>query len=139
MAKSIYLEKAMLSDELMLAVEVSGYKQQWDEIIRYLSETYVDFSQEWKYYGKAWGWTLMLKSKSKTLCYITPAQEYFQVSVIFNDKGRALAAAYDLPETVLQAVEASKGNPKNIPYDFDIRTNTDTDIAKRLIEIRSKT
>lgn len=43
MAKSIYLEKAMLSDELMLAVEVSGYKQQWDEIIRYLSETYVDF------------------------------------------------------------------------------------------------
>ena len=33
MAKSIYLEKAMLSDELMLAVEVSGYKQQWDEII----------------------------------------------------------------------------------------------------------
>ena len=96
MAKSIYLEKAMLSDELTLAVEVSGYKQQWDEIIRYLSETYVDFSQEWKYYGKAWGWTLMLKSKSKTLCYITPAQEYFQVSVIFNDKGRALAAAYDL-------------------------------------------
>ena len=89
MAKSIYLEKAMLSDELTLAVEVSGYKQQWDEIIRYLSETYVDFSQEWKYYGKAWGWTLMLKSKSKTLCYITPAQEYFQVSVIFNDKGRA--------------------------------------------------
>ena len=66
MAKSIYLEKAMLSDELMLAVEVSGYKQQWDEIIRYLSETYVDFSQEWKYYGKAWGWTLIDVYKRQT-------------------------------------------------------------------------
>lgn len=139
MAKSIYLEKAMQPDELMLAVAVGEHRSQWDEIIQHTSETYAAFSQEWKYYGKAWGWSLILKNKTKTLCYLTPVQGYFQVSIIFNDKGRALAATYNLPKTVAQAVEASKDNPKNIPYDFDVRTDADTDIAKKLIEARSKT
>ena len=126
-------------DDIMLALAFGAHKQYWDEIILNVSEVYPAFSQEWKYYGKAWGWSFVLKSKTKTLCYLTPAKECFQVSVIFNDSGRALVAAADLPKAITQAVEAAKDNPKNIPYDLDIKKAADVDIAKKLIEARSKT
>lgn len=73
------------------------------------------------------------------MCYLTPAQGYFQVSIIYNDKGRALAANATLPAPVAQAVEAAKENPKNIPYDFEVYTDTDMEVAKKLIAIRAKT
>ena len=139
MAKSVYLDKIIQPDEAMLSASVGRQKEQWDAIVLFVSETYAACTQEWKYYGKAWGWSLVLKSKTKTLCYLTPAEGYFQVSIIFNDKGRAMAANAALPETVLQAVDASKSNPQNIPYDFNVRENDDVDIAKKLIEVRSKT
>lgn len=139
MAKSIYLDRAMQPDELMLAAVFGAQKQYWDEFIFHVSEAYPAFSKEWKYYGKAWGWSLVLKSKTKTLCYLTPATECFQVSIIFNDRGRALVAGAALPKAIAQAVEAAKDNPKNIPYDFAIKEADDMDIAQKLIEARSKT
>lgn len=139
MAKGIYIDKAMQPDALMLTVAFGGHTQYWDELILHVSEVYPAFSQKWTYYGKAWGWSLVLKSKTKTLCYLTPATDYFQVSIIFNDRGRALAAGADLPEGIAQAVEAAKDNPKNIPYDLQIREAADVDVAKKLIAARSKT
>lgn len=139
MAKSVYLDKGVQPDEPMVAATAGKSKEQWDEAIRHASEAYPAFSWEWKYYGKAWGWSLVIKSKAKTLCYLTPADGYFQVSIIFNNKGRALAAGIGLPEKIAQAVDASKNNAKNIPYDFKVRTAADLDIAKQLLEVRSKT
>ena len=139
MAKSVYLDRAMQPDELVLAVAFGAHKQYWDEIILHVSEIYPTFSQEWKYYGNAWGWSLVLKSKTKTLCYLTPGTERFHVSVIFNDRGRAFVASAALPKGIIQAVAAAKDNPKNIPYDFEIKEATDIEIAKKLIEARSKT
>lgn len=139
MAKSIYCEKAVQPDEAMITFVIGENKEKWDTIINHVSKAYTIFTQEWKFYGKAWGWFLVLKSKTKTLCYLVPMEGYFQVSIIFNDKGRALAVNAELPEGVLQAVEDSKNNPKNIPYDFDVKTKDDVAIAKKLIEVRSKT
>lgn len=63
MAKSTYLGKAMKPDDMMITVAVEDCKPQWDEIIRHTSEGYPAFSQEWKYYGKAWGWSIKARRK----------------------------------------------------------------------------
>lgn len=139
MAKSIYLDKGMQPDELMLAMSLGEQKPNWEEIIRHTEEIYTGFSQEWKYYGKAWGWSLVLKSKAKTLCYLTPAEGRFQASFIFNDKGRTLAAGAGFSEEIAQRIEAAKDHPKNIPYDFEVTQASDVEVAKKLIAIRAKT
>ena len=139
MAKSIYLNKAIQPDEPMLSDVLGENKLCWDEIISYIQETYAAASCEWKHYGAAWGWSFVIKSKAKTLCYLIPVENYFYTAVIFNDKGRLLAAQAELPEQVKQAVEATKDNPKNIPYDFKVSEKADVEIAKKLIEIRFRT
>lgn len=53
MAKSIYLDRAMQPDDLMLTVTLGIHKPQWDALIGYIAKTYATVSQEWKYYGKA--------------------------------------------------------------------------------------
>ena len=139
MAKSIYRDKAFQPDDGMIALSLKETKTLWDSLIKDIFGIYPNVLQEWKYYGAAWGWSLVLKSKAKTLCYLTPADGCFQVSIIFNEKGRVLAAGVGLPENVVQGVEASKDNPKNIPYDFDVIAETNMEIAKKLIAVRSKT
>ena len=139
MAKSIFLDKVGQPDECSLAEALGGRKLYWDEIVRHITEAYAAVTCEWKYYGKAWGWSLVLKSKAKTLCYLVPRQGHFQAAVIFNEAGRMLAAATGLPEEVARDVEASKNNPKNIPYDFNVTEQEDIKVAEELIAIRHKT
>ena len=139
MAKSIYLDKKIQPDEISLNDDLGEAKLFWDEIISRIQEIYSLVSCEWKHYGVAWGWSYVIKSKAKTLCYLIPQKDYFYDAVIFNDKGRAAATDFELPEPVKQAVEATKNNPKNIPYDFNVSQKTDVEIAMKLIEIRSRT
>lgn len=139
MAKSVYLDRGIQPDERMLAGSLGKCTKYWDKIICHSAETYPALSNEWKHYGKAWGWSLVLKSKSKTLCYMIPMQGFFYVAVIFSDKGRMAVASTALPDQVRQAVEAAKDNPKNIPYDFKVTLLEDVEIAKKLIDVRFKT
>ena len=139
MAKSIYLDKGIQPDELMLSVALGKHKLYWDELLRHITEAYTAVSFEWKYYGAAWGWSFVIKSKAKTLCYLIPAECQFYTAFIFNDKGRMAASKTELPEQVKLAVEATKDNPKNIPYDFCVLEKGDVEIAKNLIAIRAKT
>ena len=139
MAKSIYLDKGIQPDELMLTATLGEQKSSWDDMLRYTTEEYALVSCEWKYYGIAWGWSFVIKSKAKTLCYLIPTEGHFYVAIIFNDKGRAIASDAELSAQVKQALEATKDNPKNIPYDYPVMGKDDVVIAKRLIMIRSKT
>ena len=139
MAKSIYLDKGIQPDELMLTVALGETKLCWDNVLRHISESYAVVSCEWKHYGIAWGWSFVIKSKAKTLCYLIPSEGHFYAAIIFNDKGRALATEAELPEQVKVEVEATKDNPKNIPYDFCVLNKDDVEIAKKLVAIRSKT
>ena len=139
MAKSIYLDKEIQPDELMLTVTLGEQKLSWYDILRHITQVYAIVTYEWKYYGIAWGWSFVIKSKAKTLCYLIPTEGQYYVAIIFNDKGRALASESKLPEQVKMAVEATKDNPKNIPYDFCVLGKDDVEIAKNLIAIRSKT
>ena len=139
MPKSIYLNKGLEPDTLALSTDLGGNKARWDEIICHINETYAAVSCEWKHYGIAWGWSFVIKSKAKTLCYLIPAEKSFYVAIIFNEKGRTLASKTELPEQVKQAVEATKDNLKNIPYDFNVLEKGDVEIAKALIAIRSRT
>ena len=139
MAKSVYIDKGNQPDELMLTAALGEQKLSWDDILRHITEVYAVVSCEWKYYGIAWGWSFVIKSKAKTLCYLIPAEGQLYVAIIFNDKGRAVASETELPEQVKTAVEATKDNPKNIPYDFCVFGKEDVEIAKKLIAIRSKT
>ena len=139
MAKSLYLDKGMKPNELMLTVALGNHKLYWDEILQHIAEGYTAVSCEWKHYGMAWGWSFVIKSKAKTLCYMIPAEGQLYVAIIFNDNGRAAASKAELPEQVKISIEATKHNPKNIPYDFCVFKKGDVEIAKKLIAIRSKT
>lgn len=139
MAKSFFREKTLPPDAAMLADVLQPATPLWDELIEKISSVYPAFAAEWKYYGAGWGWSFVIKTKSKTLCYLTPAEGAFFVSVIFNEKGRQLALAEDLPQEVARGVKESQNNAKNIPYDFSLATQTDIPTALKLIELRART
>lgn len=67
----------------------------------------------WKYYGAAWGWSLVYTYKKKTLVYLTPAQAQFYVVLSFNEQCKL----YELPEHIMKCSETAKSNGAGRTFD----------------------
>ncbi|QQO09157.1 DUF3788 family protein [Breznakiella homolactica] len=139
MAKSMYRDKSLQPDREILVKNMGSGITLWDKTIA-MAETLVPgIGQEWKFYGKPWGWSLVLQEKKKNILYITPAETGIQLSFIFSEKGRELSKTEDIPEEIQYKIEESKNNPQGHTFDFDIRKEKDLALAEKLLKIKLAT
>lgn len=138
MAKSIFREKAIQPDDEMITVILSGSKELWDSIIAHVSETYPQATQEWKFYGSAWGWCLVLSSKKKKLVYLTPADKHFLCSFIFSENGRELSRQADFSADILKTIETGKDNNAGRTFDISVADKQSLELSKALLNIKAK-
>ena len=139
MAKSIYRDKAFQPDGGMIASALKETKSLWDDLIAYASDTYPNTVQEWKYYGAAWGWCLVLHDKKKKIAYLTPSDGFFWCSFSLNEKGRALARQASFPDDILKIIEAGKDNPAGHVFDITVDSAQRAALSKQLLKIKVET
>ena len=136
MAKGIYLDKGIQPDNEMLIETLGMNKNLWDIVLKYINDTFPKISTEWKFYGKAWGWSLVCKSGKKQLIYLTPSIDCFQSSFIFNDSARETARWGGFSSDVIAVIEAGKNNPAGGTFDFDIKAVEDLELIYQMLQIK---
>lgn len=139
MAKSIFREKEMQPGEERLHGALGGAWPLWRALEAYLAEAFPGADSLWKYYGKAWGWSLVYQRKGKALCYLSPGEGGFIVSMSFSDKGREAIRQTDLPEALQEAVETAQYNPAGRMFDLDVGSEAALTVAQRLVDIKGRT
>lgn len=139
MAKSIFLKKDMPPDDAALSEAMAGCIPVWNTFLNTIKANYPGSTTEWKFYGAAWGWCLVVKSKKKALVYLTPAQNSFYASFIYSEKGRQEAKNSGLSTETLQIIESGKTNPAGHAFDFVISELDDLDLMMELLQIKYKT
>ncbi|ULQ60426.1 DUF3788 domain-containing protein [Brucepastera parasyntrophica] len=137
MAKSIFREKAAPPGMDLIGSVLKETKQLWDTLAAYVSNTYPQVVQEWKFYGTAWGWCLVLSSRKKKLVYLTPSEGYFLCSFIFNNKDRELSRQSGFSEDILETIEAGKNNAAGHTFDIEVAGDQDLDLVKQLLHIKA--
>lgn len=136
MAKSILRDKNIQPDEGLLDAVLASAKPMWDAFVAHVAEACPRMTQEWKHYGSAWGWCLVLSDRKKKLVYLTPAEGYFTCSFVFGDKSRELARVAGLDRAVLEIIEAGKENTAGHTFDIDVTDAASLALPKQLMGIK---
>lgn len=137
MAKSVFKDKAIQPDSGMVSAILGSASPVWDDLVAHVLETYPAASPEWKYYGAAWGWSLVLNSKKKKLVFLTPASGQMICSFILNDKGRELALASGLSDEIMEIIRSGKDNPAGHAFDIPVFDAQTLELAKQLFKIKA--
>ena len=63
-------------------------------------------SKEWKFMKS--GWVLVPKCKTRTVCYLFPAEGFFTAAFVLGEKAVDAARKSTLPKKILDAMEEAK-------------------------------
>ena len=138
MSENKFLEKEPVPNDELLKKTIGLTFKHLEEIRTNIRENYGETIEEWKYYGKKYGWTLKTFLKKRNLFFITAYEDSFNLVFIFGDKAVRVIEesdiSPDLKEQVLSARKYAEGRG------LTIHVNNDTYVKdiKKLIDIKIK-
>lgn len=105
---SYFEDKARPPNEHRLKDALGSTYPVWRDLERHLGQLYGDIEQEWRYYGKNYGWTLKVRRKKRALFYLVPQKDHFELGFTFGDKAVAAAEGSDLPSRMLAELRSAR-------------------------------
>jgi hypothetical protein len=132
----IFTDKSNQPNNHMLSEALGKTYQVWEEIYLYLKSAYDDIIQEWKFYGKNYGWQLKTLLKKRNLFFIIPYQDYFTQVFVFGDKAVSEIEKSDLPNDIKETLRKAKKYAEGRGLSIDVTSSEKIDIIKILIDIK---
>ena len=136
MSLSIFADKAAMPDEAAFTSALGESKALWDNIKNHVATVCGNLSEQWKYYSKKAGWSLVVKSGERTILYLIPAETAIKVNFVFGDKAAIAAETAGLPEAVTALISEAARYAEGRSFMFDVTSEADVGAAKKLIEIK---
>ena len=136
MALSIFDDKAHfpVSEELARALAPSA--RRWQELVETVARDHAPVDEVWNFAGAKYGWSLRLKQKDRILVYLTPQAGQFLVGIVLGEKAVRAAHESDLPNALLELLDAAKPYAEGRGIRFPVMTSDDVGTVLRLLELK---
>jgi hypothetical protein len=108
----------------------------WTRLKKDLQEAYGPLIEEWNFPGKAYGWSVRLKRKKRTIVYMTPCRAYFLASFALGEQACRAAHAAGLPAPVLAAIDGAPKYAEGRGVRIPVRSRRDLDSVESLAAIK---
>ena len=131
MAASIFGEKTNIPNNEALHSALKDSHALWDTIL-----DFSDGKGEWKFYGKAAGWTFQVKKSKRTLFYMMPKDAFFQITFVYGEHAVEAAKSAGLPEQVLTDLLQAKVYVEGRSVSIAITSIADIDIVKKMLQLK---
>ena len=109
MAASIFGEKTIAPNKEALSAALKENQVLWDKTLEISGG-----KGEWKFYGKAAGWTFQVRKGKRTLFYMMPKDGWFQLTFVYGERAVEAAKSANLPERVLKICCRQKPTLKGV-------------------------
>jgi len=136
MALSALDDKTREPTDRDVAAILGPAKGRWDEIVGHVAGTYGPITQEWASSGKAYGWSLRLKSKKRTILYLIPQHRTFLCAFVFGDKAVEAVLASSLPRPIIEAIEGARRYVEGRGIRVEVKTSQNLDTIRKLVAIK---
>ncbi|MDR2038472.1 MAG: DUF3788 domain-containing protein [Bacteroidales bacterium] len=137
MATSYFEDKALEPRDKDMEVALGSTYRLFEEIFRYLVDTYEDIHPEWKHYGKKIGWQLKLFKGKRNIMFIVPFEGHFIVYFSFGDKAVQQVMESNLSNELKTELQNAKKYMEGRGINLPITENTENiDHIIKLIEIK---
>ena len=138
MSEIIFTDKANHPSAKQLADALGKNYKHWQTIKDYVNKNYGPITDEWKFYGKNYGWQLKTLLKKRNLFFSIPYKSFFKIVFVFGDKAvkeiEKSGIAKELVTELLNAKKYMEG--RGLP--IDITSAKYIPDIKKLIEIKIK-
>jgi hypothetical protein len=84
----------------------------WTQLVAYVTDRYGPLTEEWRFSGAKYGWSMRLKRKDRVILYLTPQAGRFQVGVALGEKAVKTAHERGLPAAVLSLIDSAPRYPE---------------------------
>ena len=139
MALSIFDDKEKPPKDKELAVALKDSFVHWNELKKLIALRFTSISFEWGYSSKTTGWGMRLKSKDRTILYVTPCDGYFLASFALGEKAVKAAHEDDLPPAVLRIIDEAKKYAEGRGVRLEVRSGRDLRNIEKLAAIKMAT
>jgi hypothetical protein len=136
MALSAFENKSKEPTKRTLKTILGRTSTHWDNLTAHIASEYEPLDETWNFAGAAWGWSLRLKQKKRTVLYMTPCRGYFLVGFALGEKAVKAARSSGLPDAVLSIIDGSKKYAEGRAVRIEVRTKKDLDGVKRVAAIK---
>ena len=92
--------------------------------------------REWKFYSKAAGWTLALKSKKRNVLHLLPHEGSFTVVFTFGERAVEACRGADLPDSILALIEGARVYAEGRSFRFPVSSPVDVSNVVKLLQIK---
>jgi hypothetical protein len=133
MAEGVFPDSTRKPVSAELERELGRSWQAWQALGDWLSERFSPLTEEWRYAGAQWGWSLRVKRKKRTILYLLPCRKYFRVTLILGEKAVQKAQRLELPEPVLVQIRDAKKYPEGRVLRFEIRFKRELPAIEQLV------
>lgn len=139
MALSVFEDKAIKPSHEDVATVLGETKALWDDIVDYIEKEYGQLAEEWRHYGKASGWTLLLKLKKRAILYLFPRSGYFVVQFVYGEKAIEKVLGSDLPDEIKVSIKAAPFYVEGRSFRVEVRCSSDVSWISKLIDVKMGT
>ena len=136
MEEIIFNDKNIVPNDSILTEKLGTSYEVLTEIKKYIKEHVGETNEEWKFYGKNYGWQLKTFLKKRNLFFIIPYQSYFKIVFVFGDKAVAEIEKSDVDDQLKNKVINSKKYAEGRGLPINVKDNTYFEDIKKLIQIK---
>lgn len=136
MALSILDDKSRKPNDCDLAKALGRTKRLWDDLKNYVAKEHEPITEEWKHYGKKYGWTLRLVQKKRTILYLIPCKGHYMAGFVFGQKAVQAARKSKLPKAVITVINDAKRYVEGTGFRVPVKKKQDLDSIKKLVTIK---
>jgi hypothetical protein len=86
MLEILFGDKAIKPNDNLLSEKIGKNFKYWVEIQKHVKSNYENTINEWKFYGKNYGWQLKTLHKKRNLFFLIPSELSFKIIFVFRDK-----------------------------------------------------
>ncbi|MDO8539780.1 MAG: DUF3788 domain-containing protein [Opitutaceae bacterium] len=136
MPANAFIGKTAQPTDAELSVALGPARTTWDQLLSGLAQMYGVNVHEWKCHSPKWGWTLRVKRKDRTIVWLSPSEDCFNVLFILGDKAMLAARKTPLPRRIVHALEIAPKYPDGTGVRLVVRSPRDVGTLKKLAAIK---
>jgi hypothetical protein len=134
--KKMFDDKNTQPTDEMLSQALGATFDYWKQIIDYLKSEIDGVLEDWKFYGKKYGWQLKMLKKKRNLLFLIPSEGVFSVVFVFGDKAVAAVEQSDLPDTIKTELANAKKYMEGRGIKIEINSADEVEHVKKLVRIK---
>jgi hypothetical protein len=136
MPPNAFRNKPAPPSDVEVAAALGPAKAAWDQLLSDLAQELDVNVHEWKCHSPKWGWALRVKRKARTIVWLSPCEDGFNVLFILGDKAIQAARRSKLPKRIVEAIDAAPKYPEGTGIRLHVKTSREIGTLKKLAAIK---